>query len=242
MERARFIVVAVLLSCVLTTHAAWRVVIDSKTITTVAANAASQKLIEGKHNNRLDSVNAKQQRLMKYTTSMAAIKELYKLSMQNVTGFGEESRYYAEIVSLSADIFKDIPVVLKQLGKSPGKNYILCLNEMTNLVTETEGLVHDFVDIVNNGKVRNPLSSTTSGCRDDGYNFLDRYERLTLANRIYSRLLEIHYKLEIMTMMGQFGQGWNEILLAIDVETWASFFTTKNQVDGLIDNWNKMGV
>lgn len=242
MERTRFIVVAVLFSCVLTTHAAWRVVIDSKTIATVAANAASQKLIEGKHNNRLDSVNAKQQRLMKYTTSMAAIKELYKLSMQNVTGFGEESRYYAEIVSLSADIFKDIPVVLKQLGKSPGKNYILCLNEMTNLVTETKGLVHDFVDIVNNGKVRNPLSSATSGSRDDGYNFLDRYERLTLANRIYSRLLEIHYKLEIITMMGQFGQGWNEILLAIDVETWASFFTARNQVDGLIDNWNKLGV
>ena len=158
------------------------------------------------------------------------------------TSFGEESRYYGEIVSLTAGIFKDVPIVLKQLGKSPGKNYVVCLNEMTNLVSETEGLVHDFVDIVNNGKIRNPLGTAKEDGKDDGYNLLNRYERLTMANKIYSRLLEIHYKLEVMVMMCQFGNSWGDVLMAIDVESWAAYITARNSVDGLIDNWNGLGV
>lgn len=222
--------------------AGWRVVIDKRTTAAVTANAASQKLIEDKHNGRLDSIKSKQEKLMQYTATMASIKELYQLSMQNITGFGEENRYYGEIVSLTAGIFKDVPIVLEQLGKSSGKNYVVCLNEMTNLVSETEGLVHDFVDIVNNGKIRNPLGTVKEDGKNDGYNLLNRYERLTMANRIYSRLLEIHYKLEAMVMMCQFGNSWRDVLMAIDVESWAAYITARNSVDGLIDNWNGLGV
>lgn len=242
MERTKVILAIALLLASLDIQAAWRVVIDKKTTAAVVANAASQKLIEDWHNVRLDSINAKQQKLLKYTSTMATIKELYQLSMQNITGFGEESRYYGEIVSLTASIFKDVPIVLKQLGKSPGKNYIVCLNEMNNLVAETEGLVHDFVTIVNSGKVRNPLKEAKNGGTDDGYNLLNRYERLTLANKIYSRLLEIHYKLEVMTMMCQFGNSWGDVLMTIDVQSWAAYLTAQNAVDGLIDDWNRLGV
>lgn len=175
MERTKVILAMALLLASLDVQAAWRVVIDKKSTAAVVANAASQKLIEDRHNVRLDSINAKQQKLLKYASTMATIKELYQLSMQNITGFGEESRYYGEIASLTASIFKDASIVLKQLGKSPGKNYIVCLNEMNNLVAETEELVHDYVVIVNNGKVRNPLKEAKNGGRDDGYNFLNRY-------------------------------------------------------------------
>ena len=113
---------------------------------------------------------------------------------------------------------------------------------MANLVSETEGLVHDFVDIVNNGRIRNPLKEGKNGGKDDGYNLLNRYERLTMANKIYSRLLEIHYKLEVMVMMCQFGNSWGDVLMAIDVESWAAYITARNSVDGLIDNWNGLGV
>ena len=73
----------------------------------VTANAASQEVIESQHNNRLDSINSKQQKLMQYTATMATIKELYKLSMENVSGFGSESQYYVEIGATVAEIFKD---------------------------------------------------------------------------------------------------------------------------------------
>ena len=42
----------------------------------------SQKLIEYRHNVGLSSINAKQQKLLKYTSTMATIKELYQLSMR----------------------------------------------------------------------------------------------------------------------------------------------------------------
>ena len=250
MVKVRF---AILLGAILMSvqsKAAWRWVIDPWTTGAVTANAASQELIESQHNARLDSIKSKQQKIMQYTATMATIKELYKLSMENVSGFGAESHYYVEIGACVAEIFKDVPVVLKYMGKSPGKNYVICLNEIMDIVLETESLVKDFVDIVNNGKVKNPIkkakdvpnvNAPASG-QGDGYNFIDRYERLTLANRIYTHLLEIRYKMEAITMMCQYCSDMNNLLMAIDIDSWAAYFTGKNIVDGLISDWEGLGV
>ena len=250
MGKTRIILAIVAMLTAGQVHAAWRVVIDPWTTGAVTANAASQELIESQHNARLDSINSKQQKLMQYTATMATIKELYKMSMENVSGFGAESQYYVEIGATVAEIFKDVPVVLQYMGKSPGKNYVICLNEIMNIVLETESLVKDFVDIVNNGKIQNPIKKTkgvpnvnapASG-QGDGYNFIDRYERLTLANRIYTHLLEIRYKMEAITMMCQYCSDMNNLLLAIDPDSWAAYFTGKNIVDGLISDWEGLGV
>lgn len=244
MGKLRLFMLAAVLSMVGSANA-YRVVVDPWTIAAVTANAGSQELIEGQHNQRLDSINSKQQKLMQYTATMATIKELYKLSMENVSGFGAESQYYVEIAACTAEIFKDVPEVLKYLSKSPGKNYIVCLNEMSNIVLETESLVKDFVDIVNNGKVRLPISKkggAKNAGEGDGYNFIDRYQRLTLANRIYTHLLEIRYKMEAITMMCQFCNGISDVFFAIDPDSWAAYFTGKNIVDGLINDWEGLGV
>ena len=249
MGKTRIILAIVAMLTAGQAHAAWRVVIDPWTTGAVTANAASQELIDSQHNARLDSINSKQQKLMQYTATMATIKELYKMSMENVSGFGAESQYYVEIGATVAEIFKDVPIVLQYMGKSPGKNYVICLNEIMNIVLETESLVKDFVDIVNNGKIQNPIKKTkgvpnvnapASG-QGDGYNFIDRYERLTLANRIYTHLLEIRYKMEAITMMCQYCSDMNNLLLAIDPDSWAAYFTGKNIVDGLISDWEGLG-
>ena len=249
MGKTRIILAIVAMLTAGQAHAAWRVVIDPWTTGAVTANAASQELIESQHTARLDFINSKQQKLMQYTATMATIKELYKMSMENVSGFGAESQYYVEIGATVAEIFKDVPVVLQYMGKSPGKNYVICLNEIMNIVLETESLVKDFVDIVNNGKIQNPIKKTkgvpnvnapASG-QGDGYNFIDRYERLTLANRIYTHLLEIRYKMEAITMMCQYCSDMNNLLLAIDPDSWAAYFTGKNIVDGLISDWEGLG-
>lgn len=276
---------AVLLAVATTAGAAWRVVYDPQTTAQVAANTASQKLIEEKHNARLDSMSAKQQKIMQYTAAMQTIKELYRLSMENIMGFGEETKYYMEICQITFEIMENVPVVLDYIGHSPVKNYILCVSEMADVVAETEGLVADFVDIVNNGKMHNPLKKATPimKCQrcggdlktidttnpdkphvyvcqkcgwntdnindlstennvGDGYNLLNRYERLTLANRIYSRLLEIKYKMEVMAIMCEFCNGLSDVLYAIDPQSWAAYFTGKNIVEGLINDWNTLGV
>ena len=78
-------------------HAAWRIVFDRNCLKIVMVNTASQKLIEEQHNQRVDTIAAKKQKVELYTVSMATMKELYKLSMENISGFGTESLYYKEI-------------------------------------------------------------------------------------------------------------------------------------------------
>ena len=106
--------------------------------------------------------------------------------------------------------------------------------------------------MVNNGKIRlpdNPIirqKIPNGGGRynmgqGDGYNFMDRYTRLTLANKIYSRLLEMKYKMDVMVMMCQFGT-WGEVFFAIDPESWASAYQASGMVDGIIRDWNGIGI
>jgi hypothetical protein len=119
---------------------------------------------------------------------------------------------------------------------------------MTDMAVETQGLVSTFVDIVNNGRINLPDNKYINKfiprnvkSKNDGYNFLDRYERLTLANRIYSHLMEIHYKLEVMTMMCQYSDT-GDLFFAIDPESWAAYFTGTNMADGIINDWKGFGV
>ena len=65
MEKSKLILVMAMLLASLNIQAGWRVVIDRKTTAAVVSNAASQKLIEDKHNGRLDSIKSKQEKLMK---------------------------------------------------------------------------------------------------------------------------------------------------------------------------------
>jgi len=230
--------------------AGWRLVYDPWTTGQVGANTTAQKLIENKHNERLDTISEKQKKILQYTATMEGIKELYQLSMTNIRGFGEETAYYKEIFNLSADILTSVPTVTKYIATHPVKNYILCLNELSDVVIETEGLIHDFIDIVNNGKIKlpdNPIirqKIPNGGGRynigqGDGYNFMDRYTRLTLANKIYSRLLEMKYNMDAMVMMCQFGT-WGEVFFAIDPESWAAVYQGANMVDGIINDWNSL--
>ena len=219
-------------------NAQYRVVIDPYCIEAVGQNLATQKAIEGEHNKRLDSIASKQNKLEQYTVSMATIKELYKVTMENISGFGTESKYYTEIGRCALDIVLDVPELVKVVNKAKFANKVLCLNELANVVTQTQQLVGDFVNIVNNARIENPLKGqATSEKKSDGYNLLDRYERLTLANRIYSDLMSIRYKIQGMMAMAQYAT-MNDLFFAIDPEGWANVMVMKNQVNGLVLSWN----
>lgn len=138
-------------------HAAWRIVFDRNCLKIVMANTASQKLIEEQHNQRVDTIAAKKQKVELYTVSMATMKELYKLSMENISGFGTESLYYKEIGLCALDILRNVPVLVSTVNRAKFSNKLLCLNELGNLVAETQQLVGNFVNIVNNAMIPNPL-------------------------------------------------------------------------------------
>lgn len=222
----------------LQTVAGWKVVVDRNCIKIVSTNLAAQKLIEDRHNARLDTIAEKQQKVELYSVSMATMKELYKMSMQNILGFGTESLYYKEIGSCAFDILKNVPELIKTVNRSKFTNKLYCLTELGGLVLETQQLVGNFVNIVNNAKIPNPLKGQGSAeIKGDGYNMLDRYERMTLANSIYTNLNEIRYKVDGMMMMAQYAT-LNDLCFAIDPEGWANIVTMKNHVDGLVSDWN----
>ena len=119
------ITAAMLLLATSQAFAGWRVVYDPWTTGQVSANTTAQKLIENKHNERLDTISEKQKKILQYTATMEGIKELYHLTMTNVRGFGEETAYYKEIFLLSADILTSVPTVTKYIFSHPVKNYVL---------------------------------------------------------------------------------------------------------------------
>lgn len=101
-------------------------------------------------------------------------------------------------------------------------------------------LVADFVNIVNNAKIENPLKDkANTEKKSDGHNLLDRYERLTLANTIYTDLLELRYRIQAISIMTQYGTK-EDLLFAIDPEGWMNVMTAKNQVNTLILSWNSV--
>ena len=241
MEKVRIkfmLVVFMVMAATNQSYAIWQVVTDPYCLKAVTTNLATQKAIEGQHNHRLDSIASKKKKLELYTVSMATIKELYKLTLENVKGFGTESKYYVEIGRCAYDIIRDVPELVQTVNRAKFSNKLLCLNELGNLVVETQQLVGDFVNIVNNTKIDNPLKGQgTAPKQGDGHNMLDRYERLTVANCIYTDLMNIRYKVEGMMMMAQYAT-LNDLFFAIDPEGWANVVTMKNQVDGLVRDWN----
>lgn len=238
----RNIMLIICVACFFGTASAWKVVIDPYCLKAVTTNLASQKAIEDQHNRRLDSISAKQNKLEQYTVSMATITELYKVTMENISGFGTESKYYVEIGLCAFDIVKSVPELVKTVSNAKFTNKALCLNELGNLTAQTQQLVADFINIVNNGKVQNPLKGqATAATKSDGYNFLDRYDRLTVANRIYTDLLEIRYKVQAMMAMAQYATK-DDLFFAIDPEGWANMKVMQNQVGMLILNWNGLRI
>ena len=238
----RNMLLIICVTCFFGTASAWKVVIDPYCLKAVTTNLASQKAIEDQHNRRLDSISAKQNKLEQYTVSMATITELYKVTMENISGFGTESKYYVEIGLCAFDIVKSVPELIKTVSKTNFTNKALCLNELGNLTAQTQQLVADFINIVNNGKVQNPLKGqATAETKSDGYNLLDRYDRLTVANKIYTDLLEIRYKVQAMMAMAQYATK-DDLFFAIDPEGWANMKVMQNQVGMLILNWNGLRI
>ena len=247
MGKLKIVLVSLLVLYSFKGNAFWRVVCDPYCIAQVGVNMTMQKYIEEAHNVRLDSIRAKQERIMKYTTTMATIKELYKMSMQNITGFGEESKLYVEMFNTTVDIFKNVPIALNTLNKFPGKNHLLCLNEIQNLLLETEQCVVVFKDIVNNGKIKSPIPESNGympqiggryhAGQGDGYNFMDRYERYSLASKLLSTLESIKYRLQGIVLMCTYCNTMSQLVFNLDVDTWLSYFTLKNAAEGLINDW-----
>lgn len=207
---------------------------DRKTAEAITETMVAQTAIEVTHNAELKQVERKKSAIRDYTVKMASIKELYRIAMQNIDGFGQESRIYQEIALTAVEIMTNIPLALKELGKRPYST-IACYKDMAELSLQATSAVNTFVNVVNNGKVSIKIKDMQLGGMGDGYNFLNRSDRYYIANRVLTDLREIKYKVEGILLMARFCNGISDILYALDSKTWCSLIVAKNQVSTIID-------
>ena len=218
-------------------NAQWRVVIDPKAVAQVEANTIQQLATENAHNAQLDTILSKQEEILQKSASIAAAKELTLKTLQNIEGFGTESIYYKQIAKTSKEIAEISPKILSSLKSSGVQNKALVTLKVSDLVGRATQCVNDFVSIVNNSKVSNPLK-TSSAVKNDGHNLLDRYERMTLACQLYGDLLNIKRQLNYMLSMAEQGS-WSDLIRVIDHRTWSKLMAGKMISDNLINQWNK---
>lgn len=212
----------------------FKVVIDPKCIEAVTVNTTTQGAIEYQHNNRVDAMVSKQKKIEQQAVSMAAMKELMALAMQNVSGFGKESRYYKEVCACAWDIMRSVPHLAKTIQRAPWTNKAHCALELGNVVMQTRDLVAAFVNVVTNASVKNPLQENRK--KGDGPNLLDRYERLAMANRIYTELLALRYKMQGLVLLAQYANA-QDLCFAIDPEGWANVVSMKLSVEDIVRDW-----
>ena len=240
---------ALLLAVLISTqhaNAYWRWNYDWKTVIQVGANTTAAAAVEEAHNLTLDEQRKKQEHIAEYTTAIHLIRELYKESMQNTSGFDQESMYYRLIGENALYIVTNIPVAISWLSKNPAINLPLCLNEISNLTMKTEQCVAGFVNIVNNGHVSSPLKANPliprGGGRanigkDDGYNFMSRADRMGMANDILEDLVIVRNNLEYIIFICQTNNGLEDLLMELDPDTWCTAMQMKWSVDEIVRGW-----
>lgn len=206
---------------------------DVKTTKAVTENTVAQVAIEKIHNLELDSVMKKQKKIAEYTAKMAVIKDLYRASMQNVEGFGQETQIYKEIVAQATDIFVNLPIATAELSKQP-LSIITTLKEVQGIGFEAQSLVRAFVKIVNNGKVSFKMKNLSIAGSDDGYNYINRTDRMIMANDILTRLTDINYKIQGLIYLARFCNGLSDLIYTLDIDTWCAYFDGKNRIENII--------
>lgn len=218
-----------------------RVVVDARTTAQVVENMIIQLAVENQHNQILDTISSKQEEILVKTSAIYASKELTMQTLQNVKGFGIESMYYKEISITSLKIADLSTQAISAIKKSSMINKANAVLAVGNLSLKTTQLVNDFVNIVTNCTVENPLKKNgLDGAEEkkDSHNLLDRYERMNLAAQISYDLKKIKGQLNAIIFYANYGD-WGTLVKQLDHKTWATLFNCKIISDKLVNQWNK---
>lgn len=208
---------------------------DAKTVKAVGENVAAQIAIETVHNEELEKVSKKKKAIAEFSTALSAMKTAYKYSMQNVKGFGEETRIYKAVFETTTDIVSLYPTALQSLSRKAYYS-VMCYAEIAGLIAETSGCINTFVNIVNNGKVSFKKSSLLSVAgTTDGYNYLNRSDRYVMANDVLTKLREIKYRLEGIVLMCRYNNGLHDLIYSLTPETWLTILTAQSQTETILN-------
>lgn len=215
---------------------------DVKTTEQVVWNTVLQKSVERVHNQQVDSVKQRQNKLMEMTAAYSGLKDVFMITLENAKGFGAESGIYRSIVTTSLNIVSHAVTATSAITKSNLVGKTIAATRMYDLIVEAAHFGNMFFDIVNNAEVANPLTSkmpSAEAAQKDKYNFLNRHERLMMALKISVELKKIDRQLVMITYYCQ-NNTLSDLLLNIDRETWVTYHYANFSAKKLINSWNSL--
>ena len=215
---------------------------DYKTIEQVMLNTALMEGVELLHNQQVDTVRKRQEKLMGLTVTYAGLKDLLITTLENAKGFGPESGVYRSIVATSLNIVEHTVKATKAIGDSNLTGKAIASVKVYELMTEAAHLGNLFFDIINNAEVKNPMRSKMEGAAEptkDKYNLLNRHERLAMALKISMELKKIDRKLVMIDYYCRHNS-LSDLLLHVDRQTWVTYHYANFSSKRLIDKWNQL--
>lgn len=234
------IILSLTLLGVIGSNAQIKINFDYKTAAAVTANAAMQGAIEFEHNETLKKIYQKQDSIRDKSIQILSYKQLSLETLKNIKGFETESWYYKDIYDTALKISELTPTVYNAIKNSSFVNKANATAGVFELVSRCSQCVNDFINIVTNGKAKNPLKSTSSKNdiqnKNDGHNYLDRRERMNMACQISYDLKRIKNQLNRILFLCSYGD-WTQLISQIDKKTWQNAYAGKTIADGLIKQW-----
>lgn len=209
---------------------------DYKTTGQVTINTAAIKLAEIEHNEKVDSIKKKHEKLSALIGTLASYKGLFLETLENVKGFGHESGIYKSIIKKSANIAKYSVSATEAVYKTNFNGKAICAFKIQELVMEAAHLGNVFFNIVCNGTVKNPLKLNGSNDNKDKLNLLNRNERLNMALTIDYELGKIERSLIALEYYCKHNS-FQQLLSHIDQKTYVTFIHTRLSTNYLIDRW-----
>ncbi len=213
---------------------------DVKTLEQLMLNSALQEGVEYLHNEQVDSIKKKQEKLLGLATSLAGMKNLFMMTLENAKGFGTESGIYKSIVATSLSIVTRAGQASKAIMDSNLTGKAIASMKVYGLMTEAAHLGNLFFNIVTNSTVENPLKSKMPGSessKKDELNLLNRHEHLYMALKISMELKKIDHDLVMICYYCKYNS-LSDLLLHVDRETWVNYHYANFTARQLIDKWN----
>ena len=127
--------------------------------------------------------------------------------------------------------FRRVPTA-RRIGEVPGQN----VSDSTYVgVTDGDGL-----DPIG-GQVEHIDTPETEYTKGDGFNWLDRSERLSLAINLETRLSKIDYKIEMFIKTARFYKP-TDIVMMLDYHTWSRYIGSRYAVEDIINKINNFNL
>lgn len=215
---------------------------DIKTIKQVEINTAAIAAEEKAHNDQVDSIKKKQNRLMGIITGITVNREMFHEVKKNVKGFGTESKIYKRMYTVSGEILANSVKAIGLVKKSKLVQKAVALSAVYEVVTKAIQTGQMFSDIVTNSKVENPIKRpgyAVPKSKGDGVNLLNRDERLALANNLLYKLEELNRQLYRICVLAKYSTV-RDLVALIDAKSWYKYLAAKSTCNDLIDKWNAL--